>query len=38
MGEGFYELVEGLIFDVYSMSSLIAHIAKENNAEHYQVM
>ena len=36
-GEGFFELVEGLLFDAYAMSSLIPHVAKENNAEHYQV-
>merc|ERR1712136_408119 len=36
LGEGFYELVESLIFDVYAMSSLIPHVAKVNNPEHYQ--
>jgi len=36
LGEGFYELVESLIYDVYAMSSLIPHVAKENNTEHYQ--
>uniref|UniRef100_F7AU91 AAA+ ATPase domain-containing protein n=1 Tax=Ciona intestinalis TaxID=7719 RepID=F7AU91_CIOIN len=37
MGEGFYELVEDLLNDIYNMSSLIKRLSTDNNMEHYQV-
>jgi dynein heavy chain len=35
--DGFYELVEGLVQDVFHMASLIPRLAKHNDMEHYQV-
>ena len=34
---GFYELVEGIIVDVYKQASLVSRLAVHNGQEHYQV-
>ena len=36
-GDGLYELVEGLVNDVYKTSTLIARLAQHSALPHYQV-
>lgn len=36
--DGFYDLVEGLINDIYRISSLVPRLAEYNNVPHYQVL
>ncbi|MGH0134202.1 UNVERIFIED_CONTAM: hypothetical protein FKN15_057144 [Acipenser sinensis] len=35
--DGFYDLVEGIINDIYKMSSLVLRLAERNSFPHYQV-
>ncbi|RXM31516.1 Zinc phosphodiesterase ELAC protein 2 [Acipenser ruthenus] len=35
--DGFYDLVEGIINDIYRMSSLVLRLAERNSFPHYQV-
>lgn len=35
--DGFYELVERIVNDVYKMASLVKRLAEHNGSEHYQV-
>jgi len=37
ISDGFYELVEGIVNDVYKMASLVKRLAEHNGSEHYQV-
>lgn len=37
VSDGFYELVEGIVNDVYKMASLVKRLAEHNGSEHYQV-
>ena len=34
---GFYDLIDGIIVDVYQQSSLVTRLAAHNGHEHYQV-
>ncbi|XP_058960986.2 dynein beta chain, ciliary-like [Pocillopora verrucosa] len=36
VSDGFYELVEGIVNDVYKMASLVKRLAEHNGSEHYQ--
>ena len=35
--DGFYDLVEMLVSDIYKMASLVKRLAEHNDVEHYQV-
>ena len=37
-GYGFYDLVDGIINDIYAMASLVSRLAEHNESAHYQVM
>ena len=37
VSDGFYELVERIVNDVYKMASLVKRLAEHNGSEHYQV-
>jgi dynein heavy chain len=37
VADGFYDLVDGLVGDIYKQSSLIPRLAKHSGQEHYQV-
>lgn len=37
VSDGFYELVERIVNDVYKMASLVKRLAGHNGSEHYQV-
>ncbi len=34
---GFYDMVEGIVSDIYSMATLVARLADHNESSHYQV-
>ena len=38
VSDGFYELVERIVNDVYKMASLVKRLAEHNGSEHYQVI
>ena len=37
VADGFYDLVEMLVSDIYKMASLVKRLAEHNGMEHYQV-
>ena len=37
VSDGFYDLVEMLVSDIYKMASLVKRLAEHNGMEHYQV-
>ena len=37
IADGFYDLVDGLVGDIYKQSSLIPRLAQHSGQEHYQV-
>ena len=37
VADGFYDLVDGLVGDIYKQSSLILRLAAHSGQEHYQV-
>jgi len=37
VADGFYDMVDGLIGDIFRQSSKINRLAKQSNQEHYQV-
>ena len=37
VADGFYDLVDGLVGDIYKQASLIERIFGHNHQEHYQV-
>lgn len=37
VADGFYDLVDGLVGDIYKQASLITRLAKHNGQDHYQV-
>lgn len=37
VSDGFYELVERIVNDMYKMASLVKRLAEHNGSEHYQV-
>jgi dynein heavy chain len=34
---GFYDMVESIVSDIYSMATLVARLADHNESSHYQV-
>ena len=37
ISDGFYDLVEGIVSDIYKMASLVKRLAEHGGSEHYQV-
>ena len=37
VADGFYDIVDGLLGDIYKQASLIARLAKHSGQENYQV-
>ena len=37
VADGFYDLVDGLVGDIYKQASLVPRLAKHSGQEHYQV-